>query len=75
MAYYNQEAYALAQWAREENNRIKASHIARVADRLEQRYIKHYECEELIPYGIRPPRGVGSLSLPPGPPPPPMPPR
>jgi hypothetical protein len=39
VGWYNDEARKLAQWSAEENNRIKASHIMVVAERMESRYL------------------------------------
>jgi hypothetical protein len=36
--YYSSEALDMDQWAREENNRVKASRIFKAAQSLEQRY-------------------------------------
>ncbi|MEN6567186.1 MAG: hypothetical protein ABFC57_12900 [Veillonellales bacterium] len=66
-SYYSDEAYQLSQWAREENNRIKASHLMRVATKLENTFCKHHSsyCSSINriieppcppPYGSRPVR-------------------
>lgn len=40
-SFCNFKAKLLDDWAREENNRVKASHIARVAQRMEARYRRY----------------------------------
>lgn len=52
-AYYSREALAMDQWAREEPNRVKASHIYRVAQNLEQRY-RDYHKDEVNDHYKRP---------------------
>ena len=37
-AFYSQQAYQIARWALEENSRIKASRLMRIADTMEARY-------------------------------------
>lgn len=39
--WYSDQAYQLTQWAREENNRVKASRIMKVSQRLEQRKLNN----------------------------------
>jgi hypothetical protein len=46
----------LKEWARyefENGNRVKASHISRVAERVRQRLLKHYKQEPLPPRPTR----------------------
>ena len=41
VGWYNDEAKKLVSWACDERNRIKASHIMAVAERMENRYIRN----------------------------------
>lgn len=56
--YYSEVAYNLADWARQENNRVKASRIKRTADRIESRYRKYHKLNDVAPYGGIVPYGV-----------------
>lgn len=49
-AYYSRTALELMMWAREENNRLKASRIAKVAQSVEERYRKAHWEEVADPY-------------------------
>lgn len=51
--YSSKVAYELSKWVAEENNRIKASRIARVAERIDRRYLDH-RCNVRPSYGMRP---------------------
>lgn len=61
MGYCNEQAYQLACWAQEERIRIKASRIARAAERLERKF-----CENRDKWQVR---SILKHYLPPGPPP------
>lgn len=55
--YYGAEAYKLSQWAREESNRVKASHLTQTAGRVEEKYRNNHKgYDREMPYGARPPR-------------------
>ena len=42
-SFASKAALKLARWALEENDRIKASKIARIADKLEEKYVNSKE--------------------------------
>lgn len=50
--YANKEALELARWAHEENNRIKASKLKRIADKMEDKYrnTKEFQRDIDAPY-------------------------
>jgi hypothetical protein len=50
--YYSREALDMDQWAREENNRVKASRIFKAAQSLEQRYRAHHKPEHNEAYRL-----------------------